>query len=205
VQPAQLEPAPVEPAQAESAQTESEPAEAGQAQTAAIDETPAPPPVTFGPVRRRRWPWLLLPLAVLAVAAQVLWFRFDTLVRDPAWRPLYAHLCAVLGCELPVQRALHRISTRNLTVRAAPDQPGTLQVRVVIVNEAEFAQPFPTLELRFSSLNGLLVAGHRFQPREYLAGDARNLALMPPGTPVQLELAIPDPGEHAVNYVLDLR
>lgn len=194
-----------EPAQAEPVEAGPEHAEPAQVQTATVESATMPQPVTFGPARRRRWPWLVVPLGLLAVAGQVLWFQFDTLVRDPAWRPLYAQLCTVVGCELPVQRALDRISTRNLTVRAAPDQPGTLQVRVVIVNEAEFPQPFPTLELRFSSLNGLLVAGHRFQPREYLAGDARNLQLMPPGTPVQLELAIPDPGEHAVNYVLDLR
>jgi hypothetical protein len=104
-----------------------------------------------------------------------------------------------------VQRAVYQIRTRNLTVRASPDAAGTLQVRVVVVNEAAFPQPFPVVELRFSALNGTLVAGHRFQPREYLDGDARNLQLMPPATPVQLELTIPDPGAHAVNYEMNLR
>jgi hypothetical protein len=164
-------------------------------------------PVVFGAPRRRirLWAWLVAPLAVIALVAQVLWVRFDTLVREPTWRPVYARLCGWLGCELPAQRALNRIATRNLTVRAAPGAPGMLQVRVVLLNEAEFTQPFPTLEMRFSALSGTLAAGHRFQPREYLAGDARNMTLMPPGVPVQLEITIPDPGEHAVNYQLDLR
>jgi len=174
---------------------------------APISAAPLPEPVVFGPVprRQRRWIWLLLPLGAIAVAAQVLWFRFDTLVRDPAWRPVYAEVCGLVGCDLPVQRALDRIRTRNLKVQAADDGSETLLVRVVIINEAAFSQPFPALELRFSSLNGTLVAGHRFQPREYLGGDARELQSMPVGTPVQLELRIPDPGERAVSYELSLR
>jgi hypothetical protein len=189
------------PAEAAAATPESPLAEAPVAPSPFSDS------VVFGPPRRarRRWIWPLAVLGVLVVTAQVLWFRFDVLVRDPAWRPLYGWICGWAGCELPVQRAPALIRTRNLTVESAGADSGELLVRVLIVNEAEFPQPFPGLELRFSELNGAVVAGHRFLPAQYLAGDARNLQLMPVRTPVQIELRIPDPGPHAVNYELDLR
>jgi predicted Zn finger-like uncharacterized protein len=168
--------------------------------------SPFTEPVVFGrPPRRRLWIWPLLVVGALAVAAQVLWYRFDVLVRDPAWRPVYETVCPWVGCTLPVQRDIRRVRTRNLMVRAHESEPGRLLVQAMIINEADFPQPFPTLELRFTALSGTLVAGHRFQPAEYLGGDARQLELMPIGTPVQFELEIADPGEDAVNYHLQLR
>jgi predicted Zn finger-like uncharacterized protein len=165
---------------------------------------PEPAPL-FAPPPRRLWIWPALGLLVLVLAGQFLWLRFDELARDPGWRPLYARLCGVFRCELPVLRDLERLRTRNLVVRSHPDDGGRLLVQAMLVNEAEHPQPFPVLELRFSAANGVLVAGHRFQPAEYLAGDALGLAQMPARTPVQIALEVPDPGEEAVNYQLRLR
>jgi hypothetical protein len=175
---------------------------------AGAEPTPAatPVPVVFGEPRRfRPWWWLAGGAGVLLIAAQVLWYRFDEWSVDPFWRDVYAPICVVVGCTLPVQRDLDSLSTRQLAVRSHPDQPGSLQVSAVIVNEAEFTQPFPTLEIRFTTTRGLLVAGRRFPPEEYLAGEALGMAGLPPRTPVQIELVIDDPGPDAVNYFLRFR
>lgn len=162
--------------------------------------------VVFGEPRiRRPLVWLGIVAGLILLAGQVLWYQFDDWVEDPLWRAVYAPLCAVLGCQLPQQRDTSLLKTRNLAVRSDPQQPGVLLVNTVLVNEAEFAQPFPTLELRFTTLRGLLVAGRRFEPEEYLAGDAEGLELIPPRTPVQIELSIDDPGPDAVNYFLGFR
>jgi predicted Zn finger-like uncharacterized protein len=179
---------------------------AGTGAAAGQSLVPAGDPVTFARPRSRGVLWLalLLPVVLAASAAAVLWLHFDTLVRDPAWRSTYERLCPFVGCEIPVRRALALVRPRNLTVESAGRGSGQLVVRVLLTNDAGFAQPFPILQLSFSDLAGLPLAGHRFQPREYLAGDARGLELMPVRTPVQLELRIPDPGANAVNYQLDL-
>ena len=54
-------------------------------------------------------------------------------------------------------------------------------------------------------VGGLLVAGRRFPPGEYLDGEVSAGDLMPVSTPVQLSLEIADPGEDAVNYTLKFR
>jgi hypothetical protein len=61
------------------------------------------------------------------------------------------------------------------------------------------------LELRFTDINGGLVAGRRFQPSEYLAGELAGATFMQPRTPIHVGLAIEDPGESAVNYFLSFR
>jgi len=163
-------------------------------------------PVVFGePSRRRPWVWLAIAAAVAGILVQILWYQFDDWAKDPTWRPVYSSVCSLVGCELPAQSDLGLLRTKNLLVRSDPDDPRVLLVNAVIANEAQFAQPFPVLELRFTDLRGALVAGRRFQPAEYLAGEAADMDLMPARTPVQIELEIEDPGPEAVNYTMKIR
>jgi hypothetical protein len=166
------------------------------------------PPFGLEPVAPPRRRWWLIPavlLALVALAGQVLWFQFDRWSVDPQIRPVYASLCAPLGCELPPMRALDAFRTKDLVVRSHPDRPGALLVDAIIVNEAPFAQPFPELELRFSAIGGNLIAARRFSPREYLSGDAKGAKEIGARTPVHIALEIEDPGGDAVNYLITFR
>jgi hypothetical protein len=162
--------------------------------------------MAFGQRRRRRpWIWLAVPAGCLLLAAQIFWYQFDEWSKEPRWRSFYETACGFVGCEMPVQRDVRRLVTRNLAVRSQPEASGLLRVHAVIVNEADFPQPFPLLDLRFTTVRGILVAGRRYRPEEYLSGDAAGMTLIPPRTPVQVELSIEDPGPEAVNYFLRLR
>ncbi|MDZ7668781.1 MAG: zinc-ribbon and DUF3426 domain-containing protein [Gammaproteobacteria bacterium] len=209
------EPAPprVEAAEAPSAGAAAKPGADG---ATPVTQTPPEPdtapepaarePVVFGEPRvRRPLVWAGIAAGLILLAVQVLWYRFDEWAVDPQWRAVYGPICAVVGCALPEMRDSDLLKTRNLAVRSDPENPEQLLVSAVIVNEAEFAQPFPTLELRFTTVRGLLVAGRRFTPEEYLAGDGADLERIPPRTPVQIELAVDDPGPDAVNYFLGFR
>ena len=149
--------------------------------------------------------WPVLLICVAALLAQVLYLQFDVWAKDPQLRPIYAWLCPRVGCKLPEMRALDKLVSKNLVVRADPNVPGALQVDALIINEAPFPQPFPVIELRFSSMGGNLITGRRFRPDEYLAGDLQGAKLMAPMTPVHIALEIDDPGQDAVNYVMVFR
>ncbi|MFM7119019.1 MAG: DUF3426 domain-containing protein [Gammaproteobacteria bacterium] len=146
---------------------------------------------------------MLVPLGLLLVASIAIWLQFDTLARGD-FRPVLGRICAVVGCTLPEQRALDRIKVESLTLGPAQDQPGKLRVRLRLVNTAPFEQRFPMLELRFATVTGNLVAGHRFLPTDYLRGDAAELTVMPIDTPIQIEQLIPEPGSYVRNYTLEL-
>lgn len=147
-------------------------------------------------------------LAVLAaglLAFQYLWFHFDELARQDRYRPWFQQLCPAVGCSVPTRVDIARIKSSNLVVRSHPDFKGALIVDAIIYNRAPFAQPFPLLELRFSDLNGQLIASRRFKPAEYLSGELAGRGEMPSQTPIHIALDILDPGPRAVNYSLSFR
>jgi predicted Zn finger-like uncharacterized protein len=166
-----------------------------------------PDDILVAPRRRRRrwWVPLALLLGVGLLTAQVLYLQFDEWSKNPQFRPVYEWLCPRLGCQLPVMRALDQIYSKNLVVRDNPAAPGTLMVDALIVNQASFAQPFPVIELRFSSMEGSPITARQFRPEEYLAGELKGATLIAPRTPVHIALEIEDPGNEAVNYVLRFR
>lgn len=167
-------------------------------------------PIAVGKSPSRGWlrktVWSLVILALLAtLIAQVSYFQFDRLSAQPELRPIYEIACDLVGCELEPLSAIDQIQSRKLVVRTDPEDRNALIVDAVIVNEAAFEQPFPSIGLTFSNLNGDVVAQSVFSPNEYLAGDARDMEAMPPDTPVRIAINIRDPGRDAVNYNISFR
>lgn len=152
-----------------------------------------------GSVRSVVWSVIVLGLVAVLVA-QVTWFQFDRLSAIPELRPFYEKACDLAGCELKPLINVDAIQSRKLVVRTDPENRSQLVVDAVIINRADFEQPFPAIALTFSNLNGDVVAQSLFTPEEYLAGEGRNLDAMPPDTPVRIAISIRDPGRDAVNY-----
>lgn len=160
-------------------------------------------PDSFGDQGGELLKWAALSLAaVLVFTTQYLIFNFAELSRTPTWRPFYANICEAIICTLPNPSDVNRLRGANLVVRDHPTTEGALVVDVIVFNEAEYPQPFPLLELGFTSLSGQAIASRRFQPSEYLRGDLTDMTQMPPGVPVRLSLEIVDPGSDAQNYTL---
>lgn len=146
---------------------------------------------------------LLVLLALAALLGQYVQANFDALARQAQWRPWLEQACPLFGCQLPPQVDVGQIRSSNLVVRSHPRHPGALSVDAILYNRADFAQPFPLLELRFEDLNGRVLASRRFKPAEYLAGEVSASQPMPPQTPIHIALEILDPGARAVNYRLE--
>ena len=138
---------------------------------------------------------LLLPL-------QFVYFNFDSLARDPGVRPAISSICQLTGCKVPDLHDINRIRSTNLMVRSHPKARNALVVDAIITNRADFKQPFPIMELRFTDLNNEVVAGRYFNPDEYLSGELAGLSIMPSQQPVHIALEIVDPGQQAINYQL---
>lgn len=150
--------------------------------------------------------WSVVVLSLIGIlVAQVTWFQLDRLSSIPELRPLYEKGCAIAGCELKPLINVDAIQSRKLVVRTDPDNRSQLVVNAVIINRADFEQPFPAIALTFSNLNGDVVAQSIFTPDEYLAGEGQELSAMPKDTPVRIAIDIRDPGKDAVNYNLNFR
>ncbi|MEM7219749.1 MAG: DUF3426 domain-containing protein [Pseudomonadota bacterium] len=145
-------------------------------------------------------------VALVLLIVQVLYLQFDSWGKSSAMRPVYGAICALLPCELPVRRSVARLVSRKLTVRKHPSRAGMLLIDALIVNEAAFEQPYPTIELQFTDVRQEPVRAFRFRPDEYLAGAfAAPGAMMAVNTPIHIDIEVDDPGPSAVNYQLIFR
>ncbi|MFT6790871.1 MAG: putative Zn finger-like uncharacterized protein [Cellvibrionaceae bacterium] len=153
----------------------------------------------------RRWLWVAAAiLASALLLIQIAIFRFETLSRVSTYRPIYQSVCRVLDCEVPALVDLKQVRTTNLVVRNHPDRKDVLVVDAILLNVADFRQPFPGLKLEFSALDNRLIAARVFQPGDYLRGEMIGATQMPSRQPIQLSLEIVDPGSEAVNYQLSV-
>ena len=183
---------------------------AGDADLAEYEPEPARPKKKSPPVFDRprmdigqalKWGALSLA-AMLVLSGQYLVFNFDRLARTPEWRPLYANACGVLGCTLPNPSDTRQLRGANLVVRTHSSVEGALVVDAILYNHAHYEQPFPILELSFSSLRGQPVASRRFTPEEYLRGELAGMHTMPRDVPIRVSFEILNPGADAESYRL---
>lgn len=150
-------------------------------------------------LRKTLWPVLaVVALAVLLV--QVAWLEYPRLNRTEPYRSVYAVACSVLGCKLPALIDHSQIKTSNLLVRSHPEVENALMVDVILQNNAEFEQAFPSLLLTFSNLKNEAVAARKLAPSDYLGGELSGIDNMPVKQPIHISLEIVDPGKDAVSY-----
>ena len=150
---------------------------------------------------------LSLSIVILSglLSGQYLWRHKDLYSQLPQLRPLYEQACTMLDCDLPDYTDIDSIRSENLTVRTHPTFTNGLMVNTIIRNTAAFDQPFPLLILSFNSAANNVIALREFLPSEYLESGLRSVQSMPPMTPIQIGLAMMDPGPEAVNYTLAFR
>jgi len=153
----------------------------------------------------RRWPWAIGSVLLIAtLLGQSAWLKLNEWSTQPAYRSYYEKTCAIIGCQLPERFDINQIRSTHLVVRSHPDQKNALIVDAIIINNAQFEQPFPGIHLLFLDIQGNLVASRIFQPSEYVKGELFGQTVMPANQPIQLSLPIADPGDKAVNYRLEM-
>jgi hypothetical protein len=124
----------------------------------------------------------------------------EPLLTAPELRPWLERGCELAGCRLPALRDPERVEILARDIRAHPRFGNGLLVDVTIVNRAPYTQPFPVMQLTFTSLDEQWFAQRRFQPAEYLGANRGTAERLPPDIPVQVVLELLDPGPEAVSY-----
>lgn len=153
---------------------------------------------------KRRLPTLLFGVGSLLLLGLLLGqagsaFRAE-LARSPVLAPVAALFCEGPECAPQPQQAPDRIRIVNRDVRPHPQEAGALLISLSFVNEAEFAQPYPVLEIGFSDIHDQLIALRRFLPAEYLGAEHRSSDPLPPDELIAISLSIVDPGERGVSF-----
>ena len=147
---------------------------------------------------------LIVTLAILAGIAslflQYAYYNRDSLVKITKLRPLLNIICEQANCTLPPPKDLKLITLSSKNIFSHPNVDNALMVSASIVNQAEFAQAFPVIELRFENIRGEIIAGRRFTASEYLGVPEEQVSQMQPDVSANISLEIKDPGSDMVSY-----
>lgn len=151
------------------------------------------------------WGWLSAAMVMLlALASQIAYFKFNDWARSPSYRPAYQIACQLLNCQLPAVQDISRMATQHFVVRSHNKIEEALSVDTLLVNNADYQQPFPDIRLIFTGLNEEIIASRSFRPAEYLNGELAGVDIMPSKTPIHVAIEIMDPGPEAVGYRIEL-
>ena len=156
------------------------------------------------PRPRARAGWVALTaLMTLCLFAQLAWFRgAEVLSAYPGLQEPLAAVCAFAGCQLPGPRDPGAVRVMERDLREHPRYRDALLVNAILVNQAAFAQPYPILELALYDTQGAVVAGRRFEPREYLDRALDADGLMPTGQPLHVVLELVGPKRPPASFEL---
>ncbi len=154
---------------------------------------------------RLHWRWYAaLAGLVLLLALQLLLAQRRELAADARWRPYVSALCTVAGCELPPWHEPAAFTMIQRNVRAKPGSPGVLAVEASFRNDAHWPQPWPTLLLGLSDVDGRLAGQRAFTPGEYRP-DRKATDVLLPGQSANVTLEVIEPAPRIVAFTFDFR
>ena len=192
-----------------------------QADSPAADATPlpeAPPPIRkrapsfvrapaheTSTATRHRWrlPASIAGLVLLLLLQMVLADRAQ-LSADARWRPALSTVCGALGCDLPPWREPGAFTLLDRDVRPHPLVSGMLRVTASFRNDARWSQPWPSLLLTLSDVDGRVAGTRLFAPREYLDGTPTQSGLAT-GQSASIVMDVREPAPRVVAFTFDFR
>jgi predicted Zn finger-like uncharacterized protein len=131
---------------------------------------------------------------------EYVWFNREKFIEVDFVNKLFTQLCSHTDCSTVSIRQPQAIELTSRNVYSHPEHKDALLVNVSIKNKADYAQPYPMMQIDFSDVRGFVVAARRFLPGEYLAQSGQALPLLAPGSQADISIAIKDPGKQAVTY-----
>ncbi len=157
-----------------------------------------------GPRRHgRQWPVLAgIAMLALLLALQLLLAQRDALAADPRWRPLVDTTCGAVGCTVQPWREPTAFTMLDRSVQPKAGTRGVLSAQATFRNDAQWPQPWPTLVLSLSGVDGQTLGTRAFEPHEYAGGPVTALA---PGQSARVQLDIVEPAPNVVAFSFDFR
>lgn len=155
---------------------------------------------------RPRERWLPIVAAMLALLLGLQWLLADRarLAADPQWRPVLNAVCRALRCALPPWREPAAFALLQRDVRQHPTVPGALRVSATFRNDARWSQPWPSLRLTLSDVNGRPAGERSFRAEEYLGGPPSQPELAS-GESATVAMDILEPAARIVAYDFSFR
>ncbi|MFT6732340.1 MAG: putative Zn finger-like uncharacterized protein [Polaribacter sp.] len=138
-------------------------------------------------------------VTLLIISMTQIWTNRQAIAWNDTWAPAMNTLCNALPCKLKPKRAVNEIKLLQRQVSPHQEKEKTLDIKVLLVNQAKFAQPYPVIKIAFSDKNGKEVALKRFKPSNYLRSGSKD-QFMPPNAEVHIQFHTKTPHPDALGF-----
>lgn len=139
---------------------------------------------------------------IVLLGLQVKYFFVERFAQDDRYRSYLTLFCKVARCELPPRRDAYLFTITNTRIDLHPEEPGALRISVKLLNQADFEQPYPELQLTLTDRVGRVVGRRIFDPEFYLSVD--QYPKLAPGELGAVSFDLARPHEKAVGFVVDI-
>lgn len=154
---------------------------------------------------RRHWrPLAAIVALTVLLTLQLLLAQRQELAASARWRPVVSGLCGVLQCDVPPWHEPAAFTMLGRNVQPRPGAPGVLVATASFRNDARWPQPWPTLVLGLSNIDGQPVGQRAFSPREY-RGDTADAGELSPGQSATVRFEVLEPAPRIVAFTFDFQ
>lgn len=132
-------------------------------------------------------------VSLLTLASLKFWDNRQQLAFDDTWGGFTQSVCGLLDCDIQPRRDLANIRLRQKMVGPVEGKDNRLEVKMLMVNQARFEQPYPAIVIKFTNSMGKQVTEKRFTVADYFP--KKQNQLMPVDVEVHLafETELPHP------------
>lgn len=141
---------------------------------------------------------ILLLTATLAL--EYIWFNRNQFSQTPEIQAALERVCSQVECKDLNMRDPSKIELVTRNVYSHPNEKDALVINITMKNNADFAQPYPVMQIDFSNIRGNTVAARRFLPTDYLQIGSDQIRPLQPNMSTSLSMEIQDPGKDAKTY-----
>lgn len=154
-------------------------------------------------LRHKSSNWIL-PLSFLLVVLIIaqLTYHLRTQISSgwPAFRPALMEMCHLLNCEVALAKQADLLTIDDSDLQEDVYRPGLIHFSSTIINNADFVQAYPVLELTLTDSYDKPLLRRSFMPREYLpAGTDISQGLLAKEE-LRINLALSASGEAVAGY-----
>ena len=113
---------------------------------------------------------LSVVLVLFAIGQMLFFLRGDIAKHWPKSKPSLAAICHTLGCKIPLPQRADLLALDDTELIKDETRNDVIQLNGVIINNAPYAQSFPSLELTLTDDQDTPVMRRKIAPSEYLNG-----------------------------------
>jgi len=156
------------------------------------------------PEKRNARKWLLIILAVIltiaALAQATYYLRTQLSIMLPGLKPYLVQACAKLGCTIELPKNIKLLVIDDSSIQEDTEHADVIHLSSTLINNAEFPQAYPLLELTLTDANDAPALRRTFKPSEYLPPSTKISDGIPAGEELHINLALTTNGEKVSGY-----